>query len=89
MEAVKSGSLPQVRRTLRLIDELDPQYRGRLLNIELLSTFNLEPLLPVLQLALNCIPSQAHIQLGPKGILRDRHRQVRLPRSMRGWYSGG
>jgi len=65
MEAVKSGSLPQVRRTLRLIDELDPQYRGRLLNIELLSTFNLEPLLPVLQLALNCIPSQAHIQLGP------------------------
>ena len=65
LEAVESGSLPQIRRALRLIEELDLQYRGRPLNVEVLSTFNLEPLLPVLQFALNCIPSQARIELGP------------------------
>jgi FkbH-like protein len=65
LEAVESGSLPQIRRALRLIDELHRQYRGRSLNVEVLSTFNLEPLLPVLQFALNCIPSQAQVELGP------------------------
>jgi FkbH-like protein len=65
MEAVDSGSLLQVRRSLRLLDELDPQYRGRSFKVEILSTFNLEPILPVLQFALNCIPSQAQIELGP------------------------
>ena len=65
LEAVESGSLLQVRRSLRLLDELDPQYRGRSFKVEILSTFNLEPILPVLQFALNCIPSQAQIELGP------------------------
>src|SRR5438045_2071529 len=65
MKAVESGSLLQVRRSLRLIDELDPQYRGRSFKVEVLSTFNVEPILPVLQFGLNCIPSQAQIELGP------------------------
>src|SRR5436853_2779105 len=65
LEAAESGSLPQIRKTLRLIEELDPQCRGRVLKVEMLSTLNLEPILPVLQFALNCIPSQAQVQLGP------------------------
>ena len=65
LESVESGSLPQIRKALRLIEELPRQDRGRSLNVEILSTFNLEPLLPVLQFALNCIPSQAQVELGP------------------------
>ncbi len=65
LEAVESGSLPQIRRALRLIEELPRRARGRSLNVEILSTFNLEPLLPVLQFALHCIPSQARVELGP------------------------
>jgi FkbH-like protein len=65
IEAVESASLAKVRRALRLLEELGVDQRGPVLNIELLSTFNLEPVLPVLQLALDCLPSRAHLQLAP------------------------
>ena len=65
VEAVETASLAKVRRALRLLDELPPEKRGRALNVELLSTFNLEPFLPVLQLALSCIPSRPDLRLAP------------------------
>ena len=65
VEAVETASLAKVRRALRLLNELTPEQRGRLFTIELLSTYNLEPVLPALELALSCIPSQARLQLAP------------------------
>ena len=44
---------------------LTPEQRGRPFTIELLSTYNLEPVLPPLELALSCIPSQPQLQLAP------------------------
>lgn len=64
-DALKSASLAKVRRALRLLEKLVPDQRGPILNIELLSTFNLEPVLPVLQLALDCLPSRANLGLAP------------------------
>jgi FkbH-like protein len=65
VEAVETASLAKVRRALRLLDELPPEGLGRAFNVELLSTFNLEPFLPVLQLALSCIPSRPDLRLAP------------------------
>jgi FkbH-like protein len=65
MEAVESGSVAKSRRALRLLEELSVGERGPVFDVEVLSTFNLEPLLPVLQLALNCLPSQARLRLAP------------------------
>lgn len=65
MSAVDSASIPKVRRALRLIEELDSEQRGPLFDIELLSTQNLEPVLPVLQLAFSCLPSRATVRLAP------------------------
>ncbi len=65
LQAVESASLPKIRRALRLLDDLEPEQRGPILDVELLSTYNLEPILPVLRLALSCLPSRAHLRLGP------------------------
>jgi FkbH-like protein len=65
LQAVESASLIKIRRALRSLEELDPEQRGPVLNVEMLSTYNLEPLLPVLQLALSCLPSQACPRLAP------------------------
>ena len=65
VEAVETASLAKVRRALRLLNELTPEQRGRPFTVELLSTYNLEPVLPPLELALSCIPSQARLQLAP------------------------
>src|SRR6266480_578696 len=65
MEAVDSASLAKTRRALRLLEELGPDQRGPVFGVEMLSTYNLEPLLPVLQLALSCLPSQARLRLAP------------------------
>ena len=65
MEAVDSASLAKTRRALRLLEELGPDQRGPVFDVEMLSTYNLEPLLPVLQLALSCLPSQARLRLAP------------------------
>jgi FkbH-like protein len=65
MQAVESASLAKIRRALRLLDELAPEQRGPVLAVEILSTFNLEPILPVLQLAFNCLPSRAQVRLAP------------------------
>jgi FkbH-like protein len=65
LQAVESASLIKIRRALRLLDELDPEQRGPILDVELLSTYNLELILPVLQLAVNCLPSRAHLRLAP------------------------
>jgi FkbH-like protein len=64
-EALESASVAKVRRALRLLDKLSPVERGPILNVELLSTFNLDPVLPVLQLALDSLPSRANLQLAP------------------------
>jgi FkbH-like protein len=64
-DAMESASLAKIRRALRLLEKLDPDQRGPILNVELVSTFNLEPVLPVLQLALNCLPSRANLRLAP------------------------
>jgi len=47
IEAVESASLAKTRRALRLLEELGPDQRGPVLDVEILSTYNLEPLLPV------------------------------------------
>jgi FkbH-like protein len=64
-DAMESASLAKIRRALRLLEKIDPDQRGPILNVELLSTFNLEPVLPVLQLALDCLPSRANLRLAP------------------------
>jgi FkbH-like protein len=64
-DAMESSSLAKVRRALRLLEKLGADQRGPILNIELLGTFNLEPVLPVLQLALDCLPSRANLRLAP------------------------
>lgn len=65
LQALESASLSKIRRALRLLDELDREQRGPRLDVEILSTYNLEPVLPVLQLAMNCLPSVACPQLAP------------------------
>jgi FkbH-like protein len=64
-DAMESASLAKIHRALRLLEKLGPDQRGPILNIELLGTFNLEPVLPVLQLALDCLPSRANLRLAP------------------------
>jgi FkbH-like protein len=64
-EAFESASLAKIRRALPLLENVGADQRGPTLNVELLSTYNLEPMLPVLQLALNCLPSRANLQLAP------------------------
>jgi FkbH-like protein len=64
-EAIDSGRLAKVRRALALLDEMEAGQRGPKFNVELLCSFNLEPILPVLDLILNSLPSQAQVQLAP------------------------
>src|SRR4029077_8600997 len=65
MQAVESASLAKIRRAVRSLHELAPEQRGPVLDVEILSTFNLEPIFPVLELALNCLPSCAQVHLAP------------------------
>jgi FkbH-like protein len=62
-EAVATGHLSKVRRALAFIRELEE--RGPRFCVELLGTYNLEPILPALELACSCLPSQAEVQLAP------------------------
>jgi FkbH-like protein len=64
-QALESASLAKIRRALRLLHELAPEQRGPVLAVEILSTYNLEPILPVLELALSCLPSRAQVRLAP------------------------
>lgn len=64
-EAVVTARLAKVRRALRLIGDLGSEERGPVFRLELLGTYNLEPVLPFLQFALSCVPAQAHLHLGP------------------------
>jgi len=63
--AMQSVSLAKTRHALRLLEELDQEQRGPALDVEVLSTYNLEPILPILQLAISCLPSRAHLRLAP------------------------
>lgn len=63
--AFESASLPKIRRALHLLDALDSKERGPVFDVELLSTQNLEPILPVLQLAFSCLPTRANVRLAP------------------------
>ena len=65
LEAIASSSLARIRHALRLMEELGPTKRGPAFRVELLGTYSLEPLRPVLQLALNCFPAQAELRIGP------------------------
>lgn len=65
IEAITTGRLAKVRRALGLIEDLPEERRGPAFNIDLLSTFNLEPILPVLELVFNCFPSRAQVNLAP------------------------
>lgn len=65
VEAINAASLAKVRRALALVEELDGEHRGPLFRIELLSTFNVEPIAPVLRLALSCLPSRPSLRLAP------------------------
>ncbi|PZR73361.1 MAG: hypothetical protein DLM52_11230 [Chthoniobacterales bacterium] len=64
-DAITSARLGKVRRALQLVGNLPPQLRGPGFNIELLSTYNLEPILSTLKLALRCLPSSARLELAP------------------------
>ena len=70
-DAFESASLAKIRRASRLVEELDPAQRGPTLSVELLSTFNLEPILPVLQFALNCMPSRVSRTRSASAIVPD------------------
>ena len=65
LEAIESSSLARIRRALRMVEELESSQRGPAFRVELLGTYNLEPLRPVLQLALNCLPARATLEIGP------------------------
>lgn len=65
LQALESASLPKIRRALRLMEKLNQEQCAPGLDVELLSTYNLEPLLPVLRLAMNCLPSRACPRLAP------------------------
>jgi FkbH-like protein len=65
IQAVESASLAKIRSALRSLDKLAPEQRGPVLAVEMLSTYNLEPILPVLQLAFNCLPSRGQVRLAP------------------------
>jgi FkbH-like protein len=65
LRAVESASLAKMRKALRSLNHLPSEERGPLLNLEILSTYNLEPIIPVLQFALSCLPSRANLKLGP------------------------
>ena len=63
--ALKTSSLAKIRRATRLLEELDPTLRGPRLNIEFISTYNLEPILPILTFALSLLPAQPRLHLAP------------------------
>ncbi len=65
LEAMEAASLAKVRRALRLVEDLDAEHRGPLFRVELLSTFNLEPIRSVLELALSCLPARPFLRLAP------------------------
>src|SRR5262249_9303715 len=65
LEAIESSSLARIRRALRMVEELESSQRGRAFRLDLLGPYTLEPLRPVLQLALNCLPVRATLQIGP------------------------
>ncbi len=63
--AMESASLPKIRRALHLLEEIDQEDRGPIFDVEMLSTYNLEPILPVLQLAIRCLSSRSNVRLAP------------------------
>ena len=65
LDALASSSLAKVSRALRLIEKLGADQPGPVFHVELVSTYNLEPMQTVLQLALNCLPSRACLRLAP------------------------
>jgi FkbH-like protein len=64
-EAIEGASLAKARRALGLIEELPDEQRGPPFEIELLATFNLEPVLHTLEFGFACLPSQAELRLAP------------------------
>ena len=72
LEAVESSSLARIRHALRTVEELEATHRGPAFRVELLGTYSLEPLRPVLQLALNCLPSRATLEIGPLDAIETR-----------------
>ena len=65
LDALASSSLAKVSRAVRLVEKLGADQPGPVFYVELVSTYNLEPMQTVLQLALNCLPSRARLRLAP------------------------
>jgi FkbH-like protein len=65
LDALASSSLARINRALRLVEKLGTAQPGPVFYVELVSTYNLEPMQAVLQLALNCLPSRACLHLAP------------------------
>jgi FkbH-like protein len=78
LEAIESSSLARIRHALRAVEELEATQRGPAFRVELLGTYSLEPLRPVLQLALNCLPSRATLEIGPLDAIETRIAQGAL-----------
>ena len=78
LEAIESSSLARIRHALRTVEELEATQRGPAFRVELLGTYSLEPLRPVLQLALNCLPSRATLEIGPLDAIETRIAQGAL-----------
>ncbi|MEP7071998.1 MAG: HAD-IIIC family phosphatase [Verrucomicrobiota bacterium] len=77
IEAAESASLSKVRRALKTLRENASAYPS--LQVELLSTQNLEPVLPFLEFGLRCLPTNPEIKLAP---LDDVEGHLAQPRSM-------
>ncbi len=65
LEAFETASLAKIRRASQSLQELPLEQRGPVLDVEILSTYNLSPILPVLELTLSCLPSRAQVRLAP------------------------
>ena len=55
----------KIRRALKAFDSCPPEQQGPTAAIHLLSSFNLEPIEPALQLGLRCIPCRPNLSIAP------------------------
>jgi FkbH-like protein len=64
-DAVQSATWLKVRRALSAIAACPPEQQGPEVAIQILASFNLEPVEPALQLGLRCIPCRPEVKLAP------------------------
>lgn len=64
-EAVEAATWIKVRRALAALASCPVEQQGPEVTVHILSSFNLEPILPALELGLRCIPSRAGVTFAP------------------------